>query len=601
MIFNVMDFGAVGDGATDDLAAFNAALDAMVSNVKGGGVLMIPEGNYFLSSTLVIKHRVELLGFSGREANNAINHNFAYDAINGVRKVNGNGIPDPLAPSPTGISRLMFPRGVTGILVSLGGVNGIDHAEGTIIRNLSIVSAIPLQDPIGIFTPADPEKDPTLFDTPPKFGHGISIKCKVHVDNCFIDGFTGNGIHIVTPSQPPPTDDGQRMYDIKHPYLGNLYADNAYEDPVTHEITNYNANAIDSKFCNIACVRNGLNGVYVIGSNSGNMLFEHIYCTGNKRYGFFDSERATGNTYQNCYSNENGAGEYYSLGTALQKDALGNFAYAAKAGSGSVYLNCYQEAPGSTVYFPAMIIEGQLSLDGYHNTDTDAEFLANYQVITDVPMPDSPFGGARPSVIRQGGGGGSSAYTHIPYGVHTKNESAYTTAIDIGGNQATNGKNGVLMTFYHPDPLGSFHSLRYDKDTQYGWWSMEDLSPQPVLLFSTKEANWGNSEGDSALYPVIGAANQSHIWLKAGMFLGERKQGGPDFKRPIYIGSSYDNPATTLLMPPSTDWQAGDIIHNMNPQPGGYAGWIACNALDGEGNPTIRWNCFGKIEECPIL
>lgn len=41
---SVTDFGAVGDGLTDDSAAFQAAIDALT--LKGGGRLLIPEGTY---------------------------------------------------------------------------------------------------------------------------------------------------------------------------------------------------------------------------------------------------------------------------------------------------------------------------------------------------------------------------------------------------------------------------------------------------------------------------------------------------------------------------------------------------------------------------
>lgn len=39
---SVKDYGAVGDGAHDDAAAFRAAFDA----VSGGGIVFIPEGTY---------------------------------------------------------------------------------------------------------------------------------------------------------------------------------------------------------------------------------------------------------------------------------------------------------------------------------------------------------------------------------------------------------------------------------------------------------------------------------------------------------------------------------------------------------------------------
>ena len=51
---NVRDFGAKGDGQTDDTDAFQTALDAL-SHSASPGVLKIPQGNYLISRTLVIE------------------------------------------------------------------------------------------------------------------------------------------------------------------------------------------------------------------------------------------------------------------------------------------------------------------------------------------------------------------------------------------------------------------------------------------------------------------------------------------------------------------------------------------------------------------
>ena len=43
-IFNVRDYGAVGDDKTDNTAAFSKCLDALVA--AGGGKMVIPDGVY---------------------------------------------------------------------------------------------------------------------------------------------------------------------------------------------------------------------------------------------------------------------------------------------------------------------------------------------------------------------------------------------------------------------------------------------------------------------------------------------------------------------------------------------------------------------------
>ena len=61
-IISVKDFGAAGDGVTDDTAAIQAALNAM--SAVGGGVVTAPRGQYLLTSQLTIPSYVLFLGAS---------------------------------------------------------------------------------------------------------------------------------------------------------------------------------------------------------------------------------------------------------------------------------------------------------------------------------------------------------------------------------------------------------------------------------------------------------------------------------------------------------------------------------------------------------
>ena len=47
-LFNVRDYGAVGDNKTKDTAAFQKALDACAA--AGGGEVTVPAGNYLIGS-----------------------------------------------------------------------------------------------------------------------------------------------------------------------------------------------------------------------------------------------------------------------------------------------------------------------------------------------------------------------------------------------------------------------------------------------------------------------------------------------------------------------------------------------------------------------
>ena len=58
--FNVVDFGAVGDGVTDDTESFLNALAAAKGD--GGGVIFVPSGQYKITENLQIPTGVTLRG-----------------------------------------------------------------------------------------------------------------------------------------------------------------------------------------------------------------------------------------------------------------------------------------------------------------------------------------------------------------------------------------------------------------------------------------------------------------------------------------------------------------------------------------------------------
>lgn len=58
MEYNVLNFGAVGDGSSDDTAAIQAAIDACCA--AGGGRVVLPGGRLFRSGALVLRSHLEL-------------------------------------------------------------------------------------------------------------------------------------------------------------------------------------------------------------------------------------------------------------------------------------------------------------------------------------------------------------------------------------------------------------------------------------------------------------------------------------------------------------------------------------------------------------
>ena len=57
---SVKDFGATGDGTTDDTTAIQNAINAVIA--QGGGTLFFPAGTYLINATLTVPGAVILKG-----------------------------------------------------------------------------------------------------------------------------------------------------------------------------------------------------------------------------------------------------------------------------------------------------------------------------------------------------------------------------------------------------------------------------------------------------------------------------------------------------------------------------------------------------------
>ena len=85
-IISVKDFGAVGDGTTDDTAAINAALSS------GPSEIFFPVGNYYCTGTVSIPSGVRAFGagFSGPDSPNGTTLSFNKSVLICVQ-CNGTG------------------------------------------------------------------------------------------------------------------------------------------------------------------------------------------------------------------------------------------------------------------------------------------------------------------------------------------------------------------------------------------------------------------------------------------------------------------------------------------------------------------------------
>jgi hypothetical protein len=131
--FNVITFGAVGDGATDSRTAIQAAIDEAAGT--GGGVVLFPPGVYLIGDTLILKTGVTLQGghgtgwpfrFPDSPCVIMCSSTFAGECAISLLGADITGSPDN-----EGNARI-FDLDLSGELLPAGSVSGI-HAQGEVM------------------------------------------------------------------------------------------------------------------------------------------------------------------------------------------------------------------------------------------------------------------------------------------------------------------------------------------------------------------------------------------------------------------------------------------------------------------------------------
>ena len=97
--FNVLNFGAVGDGVADDTAALRAAVDA--ARLAGGGTVYMPPGTYLLTSTLTINSSYVVLRGAGVDATKISIPRSLGDVFPGTYTVDSSGVQRVIEPTAT--------------------------------------------------------------------------------------------------------------------------------------------------------------------------------------------------------------------------------------------------------------------------------------------------------------------------------------------------------------------------------------------------------------------------------------------------------------------------------------------------------------------
>lgn len=280
---SVKDFGAIGDGVTDDGPAFTAALAFLNANAfpgpydNGNQRLFIPKGIYWLNTTTLELHTTIILEGDG------------------VGEAGGNATHLKWAADTTGI-RVQDPR-TTGDTAS-GAQDTTQGGAASIIRNLALEGGY------------NGSNDADY--------HGIQLRARASIRDCYIADFQGNGIHIAADTQG---NDGVPV--------GNANNFEVYKTLVS------------------GC----RNGIYTIGGDANAGMVLALNAMTNREWGV-NENGFLGNTYVACHTANNSSGPYQT--TNLNARCL--------------FSGCYSEGDQP----PSSFAQDTLVLGGLHGAGVNA-------------------------------------------------------------------------------------------------------------------------------------------------------------------------------------------------------------------------------------
>jgi hypothetical protein len=235
---------------------------------NAGAILYVPYGHYRLSQTLFLTKQIILRGTSGAFGNPG--------------------------------SALVFDDGVTGIHIKFydDGRTG-PLGDGTVIEHIGVMAI-----------------NKTIAGA-----HGVRMKARATVRDCFIRGFSGDGINIVADDKAP---------------VGSMDRGNA---------SSFNIYNVRIEEC-------GNHGVFVHGGDANAGLGVLIDCTHNGKWGIYDSS-FLGNTWVACHTEANAA------------------AYKNQSPDGfSLFIGCYSESSQS----PSQINSTAIVIGGDHGAGFDPAY-----------------------------------------------------------------------------------------------------------------------------------------------------------------------------------------------------------------------------------
>lgn len=138
---NVKDFGAVGDGVTDDTKVIQDLINSLIGSsvyngvgAYGGGTIFLPKGTYLLSSPLQLYSKINLIGDDETATNLRTSDNFIGDTIVLLQSI----IKQPTHNQGCEISNVEFDsRGAKNLIAAVR----VDPSV-TVVNNFSITNVV---------------------------------------------------------------------------------------------------------------------------------------------------------------------------------------------------------------------------------------------------------------------------------------------------------------------------------------------------------------------------------------------------------------------------------------------------------------------------
>lgn len=570
---NVKNYGAVGDGNTDDTAAIQAAIDAV--SVKGGGIVCVPCGTYMTSAPILMKSRVFLQG----EGEVSIIR--AYAGSGWGASYAYRGLLDFVGVHQAGAMRLCLHQD--------GSNRSPNHfvSYSLLVNDASdiLIDKVTFEDP-GLNEeygrPSGPHLALIAQDAKKTgWGGGIGGCYRVTVRNCrFIQNGTSGvnfAIRVLSDWENLIPPDSFTHYNEGH-VIENCYFEGEYSWNTIEfagGATRYNKV--------LQCTFEGktLTAIDFDKGCNHNVASYNSICSGGKP----DRYLTNNNTRLHAINDHGASSGYHNYGNTIAFNTIRNL-------NNDQATDPYESAIGLTYCRQSLVIGNVI--DGVNESRLGSGIFLSKD-IDEIQVADNR--------IR-----------HARRGIVSDPNSVNTNGVRIAGNDIETTEHGIVMTLKAGGGKRfAFIGNRLKTTVSQNCFHLiANVMESPIVAFNQAEGGAVNFvlAGNHAV--VIGnvsqhASNFGYEVREKMTLIGNVSidSANGDLKLtssapiPTLIGNSFTGATAawapsivySATIPATGNWEKGDMAYNTDPQPGASVGWICTIS----GSPGT-WKAFGAIE-----